>query len=271
MVRGDNRFFALRHVRSKNNEYIYADSLKITGGDASIASLELNKSDNTLVLIAKKEGYTDWRIEYNYMGMSLSPVKIGVKVYNTTPEASSVKIISPNPSLRIGEKLTYSAEVTPLDVLNYWSMTWTSSDPSVAKVVSQNSDLRAANIEGLRPGTSVIKASCAGKYDSFTVTVKANYEVRYKGSTLPASLSYRLGSAGQNLLPFSFYNLYTKAIVNPIDAEITDVQSSNPGVAQIHQYNGDTMYVKVSANGKTTLTFKVGNQVIGSTVLTVTR
>ena len=243
--------FVFRNNDRNRNENIVLDSLKLTGGNASIATLERAADGKTLVLKGVKEGTTSWTIAYSYFGMTIGPTTVKVTVSNTVP-VTSVKIDNPSKTLRVGEKLTESVVITPSDATDK-TVKWESSNPSVAKI-AQSGGLYA-NVEGVFPGTATITASCGGKSDSYQVEVRANYAIQYNDNAFAASaFTYVPGSTLSNLLPFSFKNSYT---------------ASNTNVLKFKSYRAQYAYVEALSTGTATLKFLVGSQVLLTTVVTV--
>ena len=262
---GETQSFEFYENHRDRNADIVADSLKITGGNASIATLERAADGKTLVLKGKKEGTTSWTISYSYFGMTIEPITVKVTVSNTVP-VTSVKIVNPNKSLRIGEKLTEKVEITPSNTTET-TVKWESSDPSVAKITE--SDGIYANIEGVFPGKATITASCGGKSDSYQVEVKAEYDVLYNDKDFFASsYTYVPGSTLSNLLPFSFKNTMTGKMVDPSAGGIT-ITSSNTNVLKFYSYRSQYAYVQALSTGKATLKIYVGSQLLRTTEVTV--
>ena len=257
--------FVFRNNDRNRNENIVLDSLKLTGGNASIATLERAADGKTLVLKGVKEGTTSWTIAYSYFGMTIGPTTVKVTVSNTVP-VTSVKIDNPSKTLRVGEKLTESVVITPSDATDK-TVKWESSNPSVAKI-AQSGGI-SANVEGVFPGTATITASCGGKSDSYQVEVRANYAIQYNDNAFAASaFTYVPGSTLSNLLPFSFKNSYTGQMVDPSAGGIT-ITSSNTNVLKFKSYRAQYAYVEALSTGTATLKFLVGSQVLLTTVVTV--
>lgn len=262
---GETQSFEFYNSYRDRNEEIVADSLKITGGNASIATLERAADGKTLVLKGKKEGTTSWTVAYSYFGMTIASTTVKVTVSNTVP-VTSVKIVSPTKSLQVGEILTEKVLISPSDATDQ-TVTWESSNPTVARIAQSGGIY--ANIEGVSPGNASITARCGGQSDSYVVSVKASFEIWYNGSKASSTLTYKPGTHLSDLLPFTFYNSYLKASVNPVDTKITTIYSSNENVAKFYSFSQDKMYIQAKSTGTTTLTFYVGGQSIGSVTLTV--
>lgn len=82
----------------------------------------------------------------------------------STIAVSSVSISRSSALLDVGGSMTLSATVNPSNATNR-SVTWSSSNPSVATVSS------SGQVRAIKPGTAVITASCAGHSASCTVSV----------------------------------------------------------------------------------------------------
>lgn len=125
-----------------------------------------------------------------------------IRSVSTTAVAPTGISVSPtNPSVYVGKSVQVSRTITPANATNR-SVTWTSSNPSIAMV---NND---GWITGIAPGTATITASLAGFSAQATVTV----------SKIPSSYSARLnGTANEK------YGLAKSIAVMPGDLITAEV------------------------------------------------
>ena len=267
VMEGETLSLAFHNDDRNRDVEIVADSLKITGGNASIATLERAADGKSLTLKGIKEGSTSWTIDYSYFGMKVFPAPTTFKTTVTgTVPVTAVKILNPATTINVGEKRKETVQITPSNATDQ-TVVWEAYNTSVARIVQ--SDGLSAYIEGVSPGKTNITARCGDISDTYVVSVKANYEIRYNGSAVSGTLLYKPGSALSNILPFTFYNKTTSASVNPVDAKYTTVYSSDESVAKFHSISQDKIYVQALSTGSTKLTFYVGGQSVGSFTLTV--
>lgn len=159
------------------------------------------------------------------------------------PPTITVTSVSVSPStadLVVGESLTLQATVSPSDA-TVKTVTWTSSNPSVASVTENGSVL------ALSEGSATINASADGKTGFCQVTVSKPFIAVQSVALKPQILSLVEGESAMLV-----------ATITPDNATDQTVSwsSSYPNVASIDQ-NGN---VKANKAGKTTITASVGGE-----------
>ncbi len=170
-----------------------------------------------------------------------------VTVISTTVEATGITLSDTSLSLTIGSWHQVQATVTP-DNATDKTVTWTSSNPSVATVDNWGT------VRAIAAGTATVTASCGNVSASCTVTV-ANIEAT--AITLSdISLSINIGGWHQ-----------IQATVTPDNATDKTVtwSSSDPSVATVDKWGT----VRAIAVGTATVTASCGN-VSASCAVTVT-
>ena len=114
--------------------------------DDSIASV-----DDTGLVTAKKVGTTTVTAQIN-VGSGVT--KRAQCTINVVASVSSINLTAKDDHVKVGEKLTISAEITPK--VTGTVLKWTSSDPSVASIASTNA--LSITINGEKAGSTVITA-----------------------------------------------------------------------------------------------------------------
>ena len=169
--------------------------------------------------------------------------KCTIKVITAFVNVESIKLDKSNVSLKAGEMIELTAAVNPSDATDK-TVTWTSSNPSVASV--ENGVVKAIKV-----GITTITAKAGDKTATCSITVEATPITSIALDKTSASLR-----AGQTVT--------LKATVNPSDATDKTVtwSSSNPSVATVE--NGVVKAIKV---GNTTITAKAGDKVAVCTIM----
>ncbi len=143
-------------------DYATDRTLTFSSSDTSVATI----SDTGLITALKAGTTTITATASNGVNttMTLTVEKIIA--------VESVKINPATATIKIGASTTFSATVSPSDAANK-SLTWTSSNTSVATVTS------SGVVKGIKEGTATITATAAnGIKGTATVTVESN-EVKY--------------------------------------------------------------------------------------------
>ena len=151
---------------------------------------------------------------------------------------TSITLDKTSASLKAGQTITLTAIVNPSDATDK-SVTWTSSNPSVATV--ENGVVKAIKV-----GNATITAKSGDKTATCAIKVEAT----------PVT-SITLDKTGASLRAGESITLI--ATVNPSDATDKSVtwSSSNPSVATVE--NGVVKAIKV---GNATITAKAGNVLV---------
>ncbi len=106
---------------------------------------------------------------YNNKGTLVSGYALAENIYRQDRKVSKISLVKDNLTLKVNDKYTVRAVVAPADAYDT-SLTWVSSDPSVA-AVDNNGVITAKKL-----GTAVINASAAGgKSVNISVTVASGY------------------------------------------------------------------------------------------------
>ncbi len=184
--------------------------------------------------------------------------KSAICVLNVTGENVNVEEIKLNTNkseIKVGNSEQIIATVSPSNATNR-NLTWTSSDPSVAKVDSNGV------VTGLKEGTVTITVTSAdGKTSSCTVNVIPNVVSVNEVVLSPSNLSINVGSTGKinaNILP-----------EDATDKTLTWT-SSDPSVATVDSNGvvkgiskGTVTITVTSSNGKkTTCTVTVSSNIV---------
>ena len=157
---------------------------------------------------------------------------------------TSVTLNKTSLALTKGESKTLTATVTPADATNK-TVSWTSSDPSIASVDSKG------KVTGTGNGSATITAKTEDKEATCTVTVTVPIESISLNKT---ELTLDKGQS-ETLI----------AIVKPDDATEKTVTwfSADPGVAAVVVTSGKVIAMD---GGQTTVSAKVGDQIASCTV-----
>lgn len=149
-------------------EPIHPEYLKITGGDASVASLDYIEDGERLFLSGVQVGTTSWTIGYDYLGMTVEPITIHVNVSDEVP-VESITITNPVSAISVGQSFTCYVSIAPSNASDQ-EVTWSSTRSSVAVIASSNGN--SAVIKGVGQGRTAIMATCGGHSDNFVLTVR---------------------------------------------------------------------------------------------------
>lgn len=157
---------------------------------------------------------------------------------------SSITLNKTSLDLIKGESKTLAAIVTPADATNK-TVSWTSSDPSIASVDSKG------KVTGTGNGSATITAKADGKEATCAVTVTVPIESLSLNKTV---LTLDKGQS-ETLI----------AIVKPDDATEKTVTwfSADPGVAAVVVTSGKVIAM---GGGQTTVSAKIGDQIASCTV-----
>ena len=158
---------------------------------------------------------------------------------------TSITLDKTTASLRAGQSIKLAATVNPSDATDK-TVTWTSSNPSVATVEN-------GNVKAIKVGSTTITAKVGDKIATCSVTVEATPVMSITLDRTTASLK-----VGQSVT--------LTATVNPSDATDKTVTwtSSNPSVATVE--NGIVKAIKV---GSTTITAKAGDRTVTCAVMVI--
>ncbi len=246
----------------KTDRYAY---IKIAGEEVYAP----NKGTNTLPALGQV-------LKYTYSGTDRVDVVIGCAKYmriydiilttaakqNQSPTVYATAVsIDETASVIIGGTKTLTATVTPATATDK-TVTWTSSDESVAKV----SD--AGVITGVKAGTAKITVTANGAAES--ETVKAECTVTVAAETKPVtSLTVKKGEAEATTLTIKDTDEPVTLTETHEPSDTTDTitwTSSNPDVATVE--NGRVTPVSV---GETTITVKANDNVSKTVAVTVAK
>ena len=170
---------------------------------------------------------------------SATPTPTATVTPTSASTLASVKIVTPSSStLAIGDTLTLSATVTMPDASANKTVTWSSSDSTIATVDS------SGKITTIKAGSVTITATVNDKTDSISITVKA-----------PATVSSLLIDTPSTTTPTVGNTLNLSATVTMSDA------STNKTVTWS---SSDSTIATVDSSGKVT-TIKVGSVNITAT------
>ena len=168
-----------------------------------------------------------------------------------TVAVTSVSVSPVSLSLTEGETLPLRASVLPADATDY-TLTWTSSDPTVAQVSE------TGNVSALAPGSATITASAGGKSGTCSIVVAAKVIPVEKIEINPTELSLEEGETADLI-----------ATVTPSDATDPTVSwsSSDPEVATV---SGQGKVTALKA-GSATITAKAGDKTADCLVAVISK
>lgn len=206
-----------------------ADSdLKWTSADKSIAKVNSKgkitavNGGTTVITATAKDG---------------SGVSAQVKVTVLPTQVTKISLNKKSATLKTGEKLKLTVKVTPDDADDK-TITWKSSDPTIAKVNSKG------KVTAVAPGKCVITATSAnGKKASCKITVKA---VKVSKITVNGKKNMKVGATQQLTAVISPENAYDKSVT---------WTSSDTAIATVDEKG----IVTAVASGKVTITCKAND------------
>lgn len=211
------------------------DTLVYSSDNSSIASV-----DNTGYIKANAVGVTTIRVKTKdgLIGDSVSVIVEESGSYIINPTA--LKITAPSSSLKIGERLTISAEVSPSNATDK-TVKWQSSDPSIASVSN-------GVVSGIKAGTVTITVTTSnGISQKMTITVVSN-TINVSGIKINNGTSYQMEINDTKKIS------YTVLPENATNKKVTFL-SNNPSVAKVDS----TGLVTALSAGNATITVKTEN------------
>ena len=166
-----------------------------------------------------------------------SGVSAQVKVTVLPTQVTKISLNKKSATLKTGEKLKLTVKVTPDDADDK-TITWKSSDPTIAKVNSKG------KVTAVAPGKCVITATSAnGKKASCKITVKA---VKVSKITVNGKKNMKVGATQQLTAVISPENAYDKSVT---------WTSSDTAIATVDEKG----IVTAVASGKVTITCKAND------------